>query len=130
MPMFYILLTSYLIINLKSKEGPLFLWQNGHFLTWKCFVKTVREALTAAGLEAENYAFCIGLQMWQKWWLYKQKYETLEQTIEDTKNKSKDLTNELETIKKSNKKLSKTLNNNSKSWTLKPWLELSTQYPG
>ena len=39
-----------------SKEGPLFLWQNGCFLTRERFVPVVREALTAAGLEAANYA--------------------------------------------------------------------------
>ena len=39
-----------------SKEGPLFLWQNGCFLTRECFVQAVREALTIAGLEAVNCA--------------------------------------------------------------------------
>ena len=40
----------------RSKEGPLYLWQNGCFLTRECFVQVVREALTAAWLEAANYA--------------------------------------------------------------------------
>ena len=39
-----------------SKDGPLFLWQNGCFLTRERFVQVVREAITAAGLEAANYA--------------------------------------------------------------------------
>ena len=39
-----------------NKEGPLFLWQNGHFLTRERFVQAVREALTVAGLEASDYA--------------------------------------------------------------------------
>ena len=39
-----------------SKEGPLFLWQNGCFLTRERFVQDVREALMAAGLVAANYA--------------------------------------------------------------------------
>ena len=47
-----------------NKEGPLFLWQNVHFLIREGFVQPVREALTVSGLEALDYAghsFCIGL---------------------------------------------------------------------
>ena len=54
--------TNYMLVR-RSKEGPLFLWQNGYFLTQECFVQAMREALMAAGLETENYAghsFCIG----------------------------------------------------------------------
>ena len=54
--------TNYMLAR-RSKEGPLFLRQNGYFFTQECFVQAVREALVAAGLEAENYAghsFCIG----------------------------------------------------------------------
>ena len=39
-----------------NKEGPLFSWQNGHFLTRQRFVKAVREVLTGAGLQALDYA--------------------------------------------------------------------------
>ena len=39
-----------------SKEGPLFIWQDGCYLTRQSFVQAVREALSMAGMEAKNYA--------------------------------------------------------------------------
>lgn len=39
-----------------SKEGPLFIWQDGRYLTRQSFVQAIREALSMAGMEAKNYA--------------------------------------------------------------------------
>ncbi len=36
--------------------GPLFCWEDGRYLTREGFVAGVREALTAAGVEARDYA--------------------------------------------------------------------------
>lgn len=39
-----------------TKEGPLFAWQDGRYLTRERFVQAVRGALTVAGFEAKDYA--------------------------------------------------------------------------
>ena len=39
-----------------GNPGPLFIWVDGRFLTWKTFVAGVRAALTSAGYPAANYA--------------------------------------------------------------------------
>ena len=53
---------SYMVVRGNS-PGPLFLWQNGSYLTREAFVNSLREALTSAGYPPEKYAghsFCIG----------------------------------------------------------------------
>ena len=39
-----------------SKAGPLFMWQDGRYLTRTSFVKAVRAALTVAGFKAADFA--------------------------------------------------------------------------
>ena len=55
-------LLAYLVIRGKS-PGPLFCMANGAYLTRDLFVREVRKALIAAGIDQSNYSghsFCIG----------------------------------------------------------------------
>ena len=55
-------LLAYLVIRSKSL-GPLFCMANGAYLTRDLFVREVRKALIAAGIDQSNYSghsFCIG----------------------------------------------------------------------